>query len=175
VATLPDWRIHVPGHPDEAELFLRRAAADDEPVYIRLAQRSNATRVATADGSLVTLRRGPEGAPTIVAVGPMLDATLAAVADLDATVLYTATVRPFDGDVLQRAVTGSDVVLIEPYLEGTSAAEITRALAHRPVRLLSIGVPRAEHRRYGAADDHDRAHGLDAAGLRARIAGWLAA
>lgn len=169
MATLPGWRIHVPGHADEMEALLRSAALSDEPVYLRLSERSNRQALAGADGSLTVVRRGGPGAPTVVAVGPMLDA----VAGLDARIVYAATVRPFDADGLRAAVTGRDVVLVEPYLEGTSAAEIAAALDDRPIRLLSIGVPRAEDRRYGTAEEHDAAHGLDAAGLRARICRWL--
>ncbi|MEX2247384.1 MAG: transketolase C-terminal domain-containing protein [Dehalococcoidia bacterium] len=172
VATLPDWRIHVPGHPDEAETFLRDAIASDDAVYIRLSERKNAAPAAI-DGKLVVQRRGAPGAPAIIAVGPMLDPAMEAAETFDATVLYAATVRPFDRAGLRAAVDGTDVVLVEPYLEGTSAAEVAAALSHVPHRLLSIGVPRTEHRKYGAAAQHDEAHGLDAPGLRTRIAAWL--
>lgn len=175
VSTLPDVRIHVPGHADEAEFLLRDAVASDDLVYIRLNGASNAvSQPISRDGALVPVRRGSATAPTVVAVGPMLDAVIEATADLDATVLYAATVRPFDAEGFRALMTGDAVAIVEPYLEGTSAAEISAALAHRPHRLLSIGVPNVEHRRYGRPQDHDRAHGLDADGLRARLEEWLA-
>jgi transketolase len=173
VSTLPGWRIHVPGHADEAEAQLRDAVAREEPVYIRTSERANREPIAHGD-ALTTLRTGTTGAPTIVAVGPMLDATLEATSDIDATVLYTSTVRPFDAAGLRAAMTGADVILIEPYLEGTSAADASVALSDRPHRLLSIGVPNRELRKYGSGADYDRAFGLDAEGLSERITAWLA-
>lgn len=173
MATLPCWRIHVPGHPDEVELLLKDAARTDDAVYIRLSERKNAAPAAGADGKLVMQRQGARGAPTVIAVGPMLDPVMEAVALIDATILYAATVRPFDGDGLRAAVTGMEVVLVEPYLEGTSASEVSAALSDRPRRLLSIGVPRREQRKYGSPGQHDAANGLDASGLRIRISDWL--
>ena len=172
MATLPGWRIHVPGHPAEAEALLRDAIASEDSIYIRLSERENREPVPTGAG-LATIRSGSTGAVTIIAVGPMLDPTVESLADIDATILYTSTVRPFDATGLRAAAAGTDIVLIEPYLEGTSASEVSAALSDRPHRLLSIGVPRVEHRRYGSAASHDRAHGLDADGLRARITAWL--
>jgi transketolase len=174
VATLPGWRIHVPGHADEAEAVLRDAVARDEPVYIRLSERSNVEPVGYSD-ALTTVRQGGAAAPVVIAVGPMLDPAIKATQDIDATVLYATTVRPFDAAGLRAAMTGTDVVLVEPYLEGTSAAEVSAALSDRPHRLLSIGVPRVELRKYGTASDYDRAFGLNSAGLRERIGAWLAA
>ena len=116
-------------------------------------------------------RRGR--AATIVAFGPVLDAVNEATADLDVTVLYATTVRPFDRATL-RANASALVVLVEPYLEGTSAAEASAALADYPHRLVCIGVPNIEHRRYGTWREHDAAHGLDADGLRGRIGRALA-
>jgi transketolase len=174
MASLPGWRIHVPGHPDEVEEVLRNAAASDDGVYVRLSERQNAA-ASPANGRLVLRRHGSPGAPTVIAIGPMLDPVLEAMSALDATVLYAVTVRPFDAEGLHAAVTGTEVVLVEPYLEGTSSAEVSAALSDRPHRLLSIGVPNVEHRKYGSAQRHDAAHGLDSAGLRRRITGWLRA
>jgi transketolase len=169
VAALPGWTIHVPGHADEVERLFARALRTDDRVYIRLSDEENAEAV-DSEG-IVVLRRGEPAAPVILAVGPTLDETLAATADLPATVAYTATVRPFDAEGLRAALgDSSDVVLVEPYLAGTSAGEVAAALFDRgPHRLLSLGVSLGELRRYGTAAEHRTAHGLDATGIRASL------
>ena len=58
------------------------------------------------------------------------------------------------------------MVLVEPYLAGTSARLVAAALADLPHRVLRLGVGRAELRRYGSGRTTPAAHGLDAAGLR---------
>ncbi len=174
MATLPGWRIQLPGHPDEAEAFIRDAVTSDDAVYIRLSEQQNAAPLPVDGGRLVTARHGSSGAPTVIAVGTMFDAVTEATATLDATVLYASTIRPFDAAGLRAAVSGADVILVEPVMEGTSAAAVTAALDDRPHRLLSIGVPNVEHRKYGSAARHNAAHGLDAEGLRVRISAWLA-
>jgi transketolase len=173
LATLPDWRIHIPGHPDEADVLLRDAVRSDDAVYIRLTEQQNATAQPVDSGRLVTIRKGTSSGPTVIAVGPMLDAVTEATADFDATVLYACTIRPFDGEGLRGAMSGGDVVLVEPCLEGTSADVVSAAISDRPHRLLCIGVPNTEHRKYGTAARHNEAHDLHPAGLRDRIAGWL--
>ncbi len=169
--TLPGWTIHVPGHPDEVDALLRAAVASDGPVYLRLDETSN--RDAQATGShLVVVRRG--NGPTIVAVGPMLSPVLDATKDLDVSVLYTATIRPFDGDTLRAIAATPEVILVEPTLAGTSARALTDALRDRPSRILGLGVGRRELRRDGEPGEHAHAHGLDASGIRASIDAFLA-
>jgi transketolase len=164
LSALPGWTIHVPGHADELERMLLQALGTDDRVYIRMSEEANAAPV-HAEG-LAALRRGSDAAPVVVAVGPTLDAALAATEDLDATVAYLATARPFDAAGLRALARGTDVVLVEPYLAGTSAAEVAAALRDRPYRLLSLGVANVELRRYGTGAEHRAAHGLDAAGIR---------
>ncbi|MFD8983305.1 transketolase family protein [Streptomyces sp. NPDC059564] len=172
--TLDGWTVHVPGHPDEAEALLRHAyAAGDDKVYVRLSQLSNARPRPVGDLRFQTVRTGRAG--VVVAVGPTLDEVLAATEGLDVTVLYAATVRPFDDAALRTAVghAAPDVVLVEPYLAGTSAAAAGQALMEVPHRILPLGVGRAELRRYGTTGEHTAAHGLDAASLRQRVTGFL--
>jgi transketolase len=174
LSSLPGFAIRVPGHPDEAEAFLRSAAETDAPVYIRLSDQSNAAPILdTAVDGIVLIRRGSSLAATVLAVGPMLDRTIAATRDLDVSVLYAATVRPLDGDVLRSVALGPDLIVVEPCLEGTALSALAKALDDRPRRFLSIGVPHEEHRHYGTSEDHDRAHGLDSQGIRERMARFL--
>jgi transketolase len=172
LAALPGWTIHVPGHPAELDTLFARALAGDDRVYIRLSDEENHAPV--NGGGFVRLREGSPAAPLVLAVGPALAETLKATVDLDVTVAYLATVRPFPRDDLRETLRGTDVVVVEPYQVGTSAAEISAALADRPHRLLSLGVPNAEFRRYGEAHEHRAAHGLDANGIRRSVEAWLA-
>ncbi|MBL1116076.1 transketolase [Streptomyces sp. 110] len=174
--TLDGWTVHVPGHPDEAETLLRdAAAAGDDSVYVRLSAHSNSAPRDIVPGHFLTVREGRRG--VVIAVGPMLDDVLTAVEGLDVTVLYATTVRPFDEPAVRTAAGaaagGVDVVLVEPYLAGTSTAAVNDALADRPHRVLGLGIPRRELRRYGTIDEHLAGQGLDPVALRERISAFL--
>jgi transketolase len=170
--TLPDWTVHVPGHPDEVATLLRHAVRRSGREYVRLSSGRNRDPMPVRPGRFHVVRRGERG--TVVAVGPLLDDVLAATRDLDVTVLYAATIRPFDAQTLRATLRRADVVLVEPYLAGTSSRLVADALVDVPHRTLGLGVRGEELRRYGEPREHQRAHGLDAAGLRASIDAFLA-
>ncbi|MER7082385.1 transketolase [Saccharopolyspora kobensis] len=173
IDTLPGWTVHVPGHPAEVDALLRSALPGDEPVYLRLSERVNAEPLVTGPG-WHTVRTGGKG--VVLAVGPMLGPVLTATAAIDVTVLYTATIRPFDAAGLRAAVHAatSDVVLVEPYLRGTSTHEINDALADIPHRALALGVRRdRELRAYGTTEEHEAAHGLSPTAIAASIRHFL--
>lgn len=168
--TIPGWTVQVPGHPDEVAAAFRAAVADDDGVYLRLSLRRNAQAHPTRNGEMSVLRRGGSG--LVLAVGPMLDNVLAATADMDVTVAYANTVRPFDVRTL-RALGHDTVALVEPYLAGTSSRQLNDALADRPHRILSLGVSAVDLRRFGTAADHDHWHGLDPEGIKADLIRFL--
>ncbi len=170
--TLADWTIHVPGHPDEVDVLLRDAVAGEGRVYLRTSTQQNTHPMPVNHrGEAIVLRRGLRA--TVVAVGPMLDPVLRATEGLDVTVLYAATIRPFDAHTLLTTLASPHVVLVEPYLAGTSTRSVADALAHFPHRVLGLGVTRTELRRYGTPEQHSAAHGLDAAGIRRDVTAFL--
>ena len=171
--SVPGFSVVVPGHPSEVGGLLREAVGglDSGSAYLRLSTESNREARPLWPG-LQVVRSGRRA--VVVAVGPMLDPVLDAVGDLDVTVAYTTTVRPFDAEGLRLLEASSGaVVLVEPYLAGTSAFHASQALASRPHRLLSLGVQRGELRRYGTPADHAALQGLDAAGIRRSVSRFL--
>ncbi len=174
VSTLPGFSVHVPGHPDEVGPVLRSAVAgigSGRSAYIRLSTEVNGSARAVS-GSLQVLREGSLG--VVVAVGPLLSPVLDAVGGLDVSVAYATTVRPFDAGGLRALVAASGaVVIVEPYLAGTSSHVVGEALAALPHRVLGLGVRDPELRRYGTPDDHARMQGLDAAGIRRSVTEFL--
>jgi transketolase len=168
--TLPDAVIHAPGTAVEADEALRRAVAGDGLHYVRVVEQTNSESFPGPGLHLV--RRG-SGA-TVIALGPVLDEVLAATADRDVTVLYAHSVRPFDAATLRATLTSPEVVLVEPWLAGTSARVVADALTDVPHRLLALGTRRMELRHYGTPAEHERAHGLDAAGIRRSVETFLA-
>ena len=185
--SVPGFSVVVPGHPSEVRGLLRGAMGglDSGSAYLRLSTESNREAQPLWPG-LQVVRSGRRA--VVVAVGPMLDPVLDAVADLDVTVAYTTTVRPFDAEGLRSLEASSGalgassgalgassgaIVLVEPYLAGTSAFAVSSALASRPHRLLSLGVQRSELRRYGTPADHAALQGLDAAGIRRAVTRFL--
>src|SRR5580698_10108683 len=100
VDTVPGFSVVVAGHPDEVPELLRSAvgALDSRSTYVRLSSEANRSALPVWPG-LQVVRSGREA--VVVAVGPMLSPVLDAVGDLDVTVAYTTTVRPFDADGLR--------------------------------------------------------------------------
>jgi transketolase len=170
VDTLPGGVIHAPGTAAEVDAVLRRAVADDGLHYVRIVGQTNSESF--AGPGLHVVRRG--AGATVVALGPVLDEVLAATSDRDVTVLYAHSVRPFDATTFRAVLTTPDVVLVEPWLAGTSARVVADALRDVPHRLLSLGTRRTELRHYGTPAEHQRAHGLDGAGVRRSVESFLA-
>jgi len=166
--TIPGMRVLVPGHAGEVDRLLRATVGDGQLTYVRLQAVTNAQPVAAVPGEVVTIRAG--GQATVLAIGPMLDRAAAATADLDVTLLYTATAAPLDPAALREsAAAAADVIVVEPFHQGTLAAQVTAGLADRPARFHFVGVPRRLVREYGTPEQHDAALGLDAAGIGRRI------
>lgn len=77
---------------------IRRVHSNGRATYLRTSVSVNSTERALAPGGLTKVRTGP--ALTVIAVGPMLDRTLAALDGINGTVLYATTALPLDAAAL---------------------------------------------------------------------------
>jgi transketolase len=170
MSTLPGWRIDVPSASADVAALLRHAVSSGGRTYLRLTERPCDSSGPT-NGRLRIVRRGRRA--VVLAMGPLIDRVQAATAMLDVTVLHATTVLPLDTATLVREaglLAGSPtIVTVQPYLAGTSAAQISDAFSAIAHRLLNYGVREVDLHRFGTAEDHDRAHGLDEDSLRERI------
>lgn len=170
---LPRMQVCVPGTADEFENLLRQTYNNGAPTYLRTSIQENSLSQPVEFGKLHVVQEGENG--VVIAVGPMLERTLEAVADLNLTVLYATTIVPFDAETLQQALDKSapHVILVEPYYEGGLVSDIMQALQATAVRVETIGVPRQVLKRYGPPERHDEAYGLTAEGIRTRVTAFL--
>ena len=165
---IPGMQVLVPGHASEVDQLLRATYANEDPTYIRTSLASNTERHDVVPGRVEVLRRG--AGPTVVVFGPMLTRTVEATESLDITLLYATSLEPFDdAGLVEMAGASPDVVVVEPWYEGTSAPVIARALGSSPTRSRFVGVPRRFIHGYGTRQELDADVGLDAAGIRARL------
>jgi transketolase len=169
--SLPGMQIIVPGTPAEFDALFRESYGNNANTYYRLGLSKNPFDTSTSFGKLSVVRRGAQA--TVIAVGPMLAPTLAAVEDMDVNVLYCTTVAPFDGKTLREVERTGNIVVVEPYYEGVLVRDICAAMQHTRIRLESIGVPYRILEHYGTPQDHDEAVGLTPHGIRRRIARFL--
>ena len=103
--TVPGFAVQVPGIRTRCRAAARGGGgARLGSTYLRLSSESNRSALPVWPG-LQVVRSGREA--VVVAVGPMLSPVLDAVGDLDVTVAYTTTVRPFDGEGLRALASAS--------------------------------------------------------------------
>jgi len=79
LATLPGVAIHVPGSAAEVDAAIRASVGAGGLHYVRVVDQTNTATFPHQPGRFHTVRHHP-GAPVVVAVGPQLDAVLAATA-----------------------------------------------------------------------------------------------
>ena len=116
----------MPGHRTRSRRCCATAVASDGPVYLRLDGRPIASPMPTGGGWSSS---GADSGPTIVAVGRCSRASSTPPRISTSSVLYAATIRPFDAETL-RAIAGTpEVILVEPTLAGTSARAPRRRCA----------------------------------------------
>lgn len=170
---LPGMEILTPGTPEQFTALFRACRLNGRPSYFRMTDHSNQTPVDVEFGRAAVIRRGKQA--TVIAVAEQLDATLEACANLDVTVLYYTTLAPFDKQTLAQEFVGGKVFVSAPLYAGSLYPEIIEALSGQNVRLAGAEIPLEVLRTYGKKAEKDAALGLDAAGIRTCLEGFITA
>lgn len=166
--SIPNMEIVCPGSSDEFDVLFKKSYDNNHPTYFRLSEYENETKVDVDFGKANLIKNSDSSKATIVVVGNMLDTVLNAVKDLDVNLIYYTTIRPFDGLLLNKYF-NENIIVIEPFYEGSINYEINKVLKGKKFKLTNIGIPRMFLTNYGTKQEHDNNLKLNVEGLKERI------
>ena len=163
---IPDIELIVPGHPDEFNKLFNQNYDNDKTTYFRLSESKNSQSYDVDFGKNIILQE--KGEVVIIAVGTVLEAVLEASFNLDVTILYCTTIKPFDFSSIERFL-NKKILIIEPYYSGPILTNIHREADNITGNFSMIGVPNNFINKYGSKDDIDKMIGLDSKTIRRKI------
>lgn len=164
--TIPNMEILLPGTSEEFDKLFNQSYDNENPTYFRLSEYENETSVDVEIGKANVIKTGSKA--TIVCVGNMLQKVLESTKDMDVTVLYYTSIRPFDNETLEEHF-NENIILVEPYYEGGLNYIINKTLKGKKYSLSNIGVPVNFLTNYGTKVEHDENLGLDVLGIKNKI------
>jgi len=164
--TIPNMEIVVPGTSEEFHTLLNESYNNGSPTYFRLSEYENTINHKVKFGRGELIKVGSKS--TIICVGNTLQNVIDSTEDLDVTILYYTTINPFDSELLQ-ANFNENIIVVEPFYEGSINYKITKVLEGRKYSLTNIGVPHNFLINYGTKLEHDKHLGLDKDGIRKKI------
>lgn len=139
LSMIPGMEIVVPGRPDEYTKLFMETYDNGHPTVYRTSRFCNSYQGSVSFGKANIVKTG--SAATILAVGPMLELAMQALADQDVTILYYTTVSPFDEETLCDHIENDRLLVMEPSYRGGILPQITKALQDHFVKMAFVGYP----------------------------------
>jgi transketolase len=164
--TIPGMEILVPGNSNEVDKLLKATYNNGKPTYTRLSEYEHKENINVEFGKANVIKKG--GNVTIVCFGNMLTNVIEATKDIDSTILYYSTVKPFDSETLKENC-NDILIVVEPFYEGSVNYLITKALTDKAIFVYNLGIPNEFIREYGKKEDQDTKLRLDVKSLREDI------
>lgn len=163
---IPAMEIVVPGHPAEFDKLFKQNYANEYPTYFRLSESSNEKSFEVNFGKNITVKEGKD--LVVIAVGPILNKVLEASKDLDITIIYCTTVKPFDFSSIEIFLS-QKILIVEPYYSSPVLTNILRSESKLSGDFSAIGVPNTFIDKYGTKDEIDEMLELDVKSIRKKI------
>ena len=168
---IPGFQIVVPGTADEFHSLFMQSYDNAYPTYLRTSRDVNAQSYDVSLGKANVIKTG--GKATIIAIGPLLDMVLEATKDIDVTVLYYTSVKPFDYEALQKHVSDGKILICEPFYTGGVLEDIIKALDGERLLIKEIGIPHVFPSHYGYTRDHYKEFGITVDSIKATIVNMI--
>lgn len=165
--TIPGMEILVPGNSNEVDKLLKATYNNGKPTYTRLSEYEHKENINVEFGKAARVKDGFMDV-TIVCFGNVLTNVIEATKDLDLTILYYSTVKPFDEQIL-RDNFAKHIIVVEPFYKGSVNYLINKALSGKQFALHNLGVENEFIREYGKKEDQDTKLRLDVKSLREDI------
>ena len=163
---IPNIELIVPGHPDEFDKLFNQNYDNDMTTYFRLSESKNDQSYDVEFGKNIIIQE--KGEVVIIAVGTVLKQVLEASLNLDVTIIYCTTIKPFDFSSINRFLT-KKIFIIEPYYSGPILTNIHREIDNITGNFSMIGVPNNFINKYGSKEDIDKMIGLDSDAIKRKI------
>ena len=163
---IPGIEIIAPGHPEEFDKLFNQNYDNDMTTYYRLSESTNDQSYNVEFGKNIIIQE--KGEVVIIAVGTVLQAVLEASFNLDVTIIYCTTIKPFDFSSIERFLS-KKILIVEPYYSGPVLTNILRKVGSVVGNFSMIGVPNNFINKYGSKDDIDKIIGLDSKTIKSRI------
>ena len=169
---IPNFSLICPGSSIEFDILFKQSYNNEAPNYFRLSEECNLTSQVDVFFSKANLIRNGDG-PIIVAVGSMLDKVISASLDLNPTIIYVTTIRPFDFELFNNIDTeGKKIIICEPYYSGAITHEILE-IVNRPYSIKHIGIPNRFINNYGTYTENCENLQIDVVGIRNKILSFI--
>ena len=165
--TIPGMEILVPGNSSEVDKLLKATYNNSNPTYTRLSEYEHKENIAVEFGKAVRVKGGGMDV-TVICFGNTLSNVLEATKDLELTVLYYSTVKPFDEQIL-RDNFAKHIIIVEPFYKGSVNYLVTKALSGKQFVCHNLGVENKFILNYGKKEDQDMKLRLDVKSLREDI------
>lgn len=149
---IPDIQIIVPGTSKEFDTLFKKSYANGKIKYFRLSERENQNKIAVKFGKANVIKKGKLG--TVIAVGPLLDKVVNATKNLDVTIIYLTTIRPFDAKTMKENITGNKVLICEPYYSGAITEDVINSVSG-PLKIDFLGISKKFLAHYGTVEEQD--------------------
>lgn len=166
LSTIPNMQIISPGSSYEFDSLFNQTYNNGSPTYFRLSEYEHNLNFEVIFGKANVIKEGTKA--LIICYGNMLEPVYEVVKDLDVTLLYYSTIIPFDNETLKKHF-NNNIIVCEPFYEGSTSYFITKALEGLSYKLNSIGIPREFILSYGKKYQIDELLELDVNSLKNKI------